>query len=295
MNMIVPDREKAEIPHQAELRQVVISASRDVLSRMRMAAADLRETLRLWPLVWTLSVMDIRLRYRGSLLGPFWLTLSTGVMIAAIGFVYSRLFHQNISEYLPFLTISLVLWNFVSTTTAEGCLSFTQAEGTIRAMRMPLSLHAARVVVRNLLVVAHNIVVIIIVFALFRTTPSLAAFSIIPACLLWAIDALALTLILGAVGARFRDIPPIVGSIMQIAFYVTPIIWSPTMLAHRGLSVVLVEWNPFYALIEVVRGPLLGQALEPVVWEIALGFSAVLALLAVAIFTRARPRIAYWL
>jgi lipopolysaccharide transport system permease protein len=295
MNMIAPDREPAEILRQAAIRPVVITASHDVAGRIRMAGADLQETFRLWPLVWTLSVMDIRLRYRGSLLGPFWLTLSTGVMIAAIGFVYSHLFHQNMSAYLPFLTISLVLWNFISTATAEGCLCFTQAEGTIRAMRMPLSLHAARIVVRNLLVVAHNIVVIVAVFALYRTVPSMAAFSIIPACLLWAVDALAVSLVLGAIGARFRDIPPIVGSVMQIAFYITPIIWSPAMLAHRGLSLVLVNWNPFFALVEIIRGPLLGQPLEPVVWAVALGFSGLLALLAAAVFIRARPRIAYWL
>ncbi len=86
--------------------------------------------LRLWPLVWTLSLFDIRLRYRGSLLGPFWLTLSTLVMVATIGFLYARLFHQNVSGYLPFLSISLVLWSFISTITAEGSVCFTQAEGT---------------------------------------------------------------------------------------------------------------------------------------------------------------------
>ena len=143
--------------------------------------------------MWTLSLFDIRLRYRGSLIGPFWLTLSTAVMVGAIGFLYSRLFHQNVAAYLPFLSISLVLWNFVSTLTANGCICFTQSEGMIRGMRMPLSLYAARVVIRNILVLAHNIVVIVVVFAIFRTVPSLAAFTVLPACALWMIDAMAIT------------------------------------------------------------------------------------------------------
>jgi lipopolysaccharide transport system permease protein len=215
-------------------------------------------------------------------------------MVGAIGFLYSRLFHSNIAAYLPFLSISLVLWNFINTITSEGCLCFTQSEGMIRAMRMPLSLHAARVVVRNVLVLAHNIVVIVIVFAIFRTIPSLASFSILPACALWLVDAMAISLLLGVFCARFRDIPPIVGSVVQIAFYLTPVMWSPLMLVHRGISLVLVKWNPFFALLEIMRGPLLGQQLEPTAWFVALGYSVILILLSGFVFTRARPRIAYW-
>ncbi len=259
-----------------------------------MAYRDLRDTLHLWPLVWTLSVLDIRLRYRGSVLGPFWLTLSTAVMIGALGFLYSRLFHTDIHAYLPFLSLSLVCWNFIQTLTSEGCTCFTSSESMIRAMRMPLSLHAARVVVRNILVLGHNIIVIVAVFAIMRTVPGVYSFTIIPAFALWIVDALAISLFLGVLCSRFRDIPPIVGSIMQIAFFVSPIIWSPTILAHRGLGIVLVKWNPFFALLEIVRGPLLGSPLEVGTWLIAIGYSVVLVALAAISFTRARPRIAYW-
>ena len=296
--MIVPEQGSAEMDISqaptASGRPVSITATHSWRGRLGLVGADISEMLRLWPLVWTLSLFDIRLRYRGSLLGPFWLTLSTAVMVGAIGFLYSRLFHQNVAAYLPFLSISLVLWNFISTLTADGCICFTQSEGMIRGMRMPLSLYAARVVVRNVLVLAHNIVVIVVVFAIFRTVPSLAAFTILPACALWAIDAMAICILLGIFGARFRDIPPIIGSIVQIAFYLTPVMWNPTMLQHRGVSIVLIQWNPFFALLEIVRGPLLGLQLEPNAWFVALGYSAILVLLAGFVFSRARSRIAYW-
>ena len=242
---MVPDEGKAEMDISqaptASGRPITITAAQDWRGRFNLVAADIAEMLRLWPLVWTLSLFDIRLRYRGSLLGPFWLTMSTAVMVGAIGFLYARLFHQNVAAYLPFLSISLVLWNFISTMTAEGCLCFTQSDSMIRAMRMPLSLYPARVVVRNILVLAHNIVVIVVVFAIFRTVPSLASFTVLPAFALWVIDAMAINILLGIFGARFRDIPPIVGSIVQIAFYLTPIIWNPTMLMHRGVAKILIE------------------------------------------------------
>jgi lipopolysaccharide transport system permease protein len=297
MNMIAPDQGKADLDISqtaGSQRPISITASDNWRCRSIMAWKDIAEALRLWPLVWTLSLLDIRLRYRGSLIGPFWLTMSTAVMVGAIGFLYSRLFHQNVASYLPFLSISIVLWTFISTITAEGSVCFTQSEGMIRAMRMPLSLHAARVVMRNILVLGHNIVVIALVFAIFRTIPSMAAFSVLPACALWVIDAMAMTLMLGTIGARFRDIPPIVGSIVQIAFYLTPVMWNPVMLSHRGLSTIFVNWNPFYALLEIMRGPLLGQPLEPRIWGVALVYSVVLIILAGIVFMRARPRIAYW-
>ena len=159
---------------------------------------------------------------------------------------------------------------------------------------MPLTLHAARVVMRNLFVLAHNLVVIVVVFAIFRVVPSKAVISVIPALLLWLVDGMAVCLLLGVFGARFRDIPPIIASVVQIAFYVTPVIWSPTMVMHRHIGRVLVEWNPFYAMMEILRGPLLGSPLEPAAWGVALGYSALLVLLSALTFTRARARIAYW-
>jgi lipopolysaccharide transport system permease protein len=298
MNIITPDAAKADQPAFAfagqSAPQITIKAAHSWASRLRNAVDDVAEMWRLLPLVFTLSFLDIKLRYRGSLLGPFWLTLSTAVMVGAIGFLYASLFHQDVSQYLPFLTISLVLWNFFNTITAEGCTCFTSSEGMIRAMRMPLSLHAARIVIRNIIVLAHNIIVIVIVFAIFHTTPNLDSFSVLPASLLWTIDSFATVLLLGAIGARFRDIPPIIGSIVQIAFYLTPIMWAPSMLAHRGIAQVFINWNPIFALLEIIRGPLLGQAIEPHCWLVACLYSVMVCGIAFYVFTRARPRIAYW-
>ncbi len=299
MNLITSDPASLEVPpcdpSQAAPTRIVISASRNWRDSLRLASEDISDTLRLWPLVWTLSLFDIRLRYRGSMLGPFWLTLSTAIMVGSIGILYSRLFHQQVQAYLPFLTVSLVLWNFISTITAESSVCFTQSESMIRAMRMPHSVHAARVVMRNVFVLAHNLVVIVFVFFIFRTIPNWASFSLFPASMLWFLDAFAISLLLGMMGARFRDIPPIIGSIMQIAFYLTPIMWNPVMLIHRGLALALIELNPFYSLLEIVRGPLLGLPMEPQAWHMAVGYSAFLIVTTGLVFAQARSRIPYWI
>src|SRR5271165_3280390 len=135
------------------------------------AIADVMDGLRLWRLAVTLGWLDIKLRYRGSLLGPFWLTLSTAVMIGALGGLYAGLFHMDMHDYLPFLTLSLVLWSFLATLVADGCTCFTASEQLILSVRMPLSVHALRVLVRNLLILAHNVVVVVAVYIIFSVQP----------------------------------------------------------------------------------------------------------------------------
>ena len=263
--------------------------------RLRLALQDIAETWRLRRLVWTLAFLDIKLRYRGSVLGPFWLTISTGVMIGALGFVYSKLFHTDLKTYLPFLSLSLVIWNnFISALVNDSCVAYTTADATIRGMRMPLSLHAARVVVRNLLILAHSVVVIVIVFGLMDTWPGGVAAMALPGLALWLVDGFAVGLLFGGFCARFRDVPPIIQSVMQIVFFVSPIIWSPSILAHRGIGVILLNANPFYDILEIVRAPLLNHMPGLETWLAALGYSAALLVLTALFFIRARGRIAYW-
>src|SRR5580693_918062 len=90
-----------------------------VAARHRFALIDVLAGLRLWRLAWSLGWLDNRLRYRGSMLGPFWLTISTGVMVGSLGFLYSALFHMELRDYLPFLALSQVLWGFLGTLVAE--------------------------------------------------------------------------------------------------------------------------------------------------------------------------------
>src|SRR5262249_17760674 len=155
----------------------------------------------------------------------------------------------------------------------EGCSCFTSAEGMILALRMPLFLHALRTLVRNVLVLAHNVVVIVLVYVYFAIHPGWDAFLALPGLAVWVVHSLAICLPLGSFCARFRDIGPIVGSIMQIAFFLTPVIWQPEQL---GDSQYTLDYNPFFALLEIVRAPLLGHIASQAVWISAILYSLLL-------------------
>jgi lipopolysaccharide transport system permease protein len=269
-----------------ELRPLPTAAARHA-----MAVRDMAGGLRLWRLAAVLGWLDIKLRYRGSALGPFWLTLSTAVMVGSMGVIYAALFHMNLREYLPFLAVSQVLWAFLASLATEGCTAFLQSEAMIRAIRMPFFVHAIRVVVRNILTLAHNLLVIAVVFVVFRMWPGMWGLLAVPGFCLWIVDGLALSILLGTFCARFRDIPPIVASVIQIAFFVSAVIWKPQQL---GPNMGVLVFNPFFTLLEIVRAPLLDEPMRIRIWISALGYSALLCGLTGLLFSRVRGRLAFW-
>ena len=269
-----------------------ITASPARSDRILSAAADLLDGLsRSW--LWmTLAHQDLKLRYRGSILGPFWQTITTAVMIGAMGFIYAKLFNTPLEDYLPLLTAGLVFWQFTSGMITEGCSTFYSVQGIIQQVKLPFSLHAYRLVYRNLLILLHNFVIIPIVFAIFPQSISwLRVLELGPGLVLILLNGVWVSILLGMISARFRDVPPIVASIVQVVFYITPIFWPAAALGENRW---LAEFNPIYAAIDVMRAPLLGQPTEPYSWLIlaivtVLGWAGTFAF-----FARFRTRIAYW-
>jgi ABC-type polysaccharide/polyol phosphate export permease len=114
---------------------------------------------------------------------------------------------------------------------------------------------------------------------------------LVPAFLLFAVNGLWISTLLGLASTRFRDIPPIIGSVLQLLFFMTPVIWPADALGElRAIAI----WNPLFAAIDVVRAPLLGVPTTPTSWPLLLGVTALGSGLAFAMFARFRTRIAYW-
>jgi lipopolysaccharide transport system permease protein len=265
----------------------------DAAQPRRRAAAleDLATGLRRWRLPAALARLDIRNRYRGSVLGPFWLTLSTAVMVVGLGLLYSSLFKMELASYLPFIAVSLIVWNMISQTVTDACTSLTSAEGIIRQLPLPFSVHVLRCVFRNALITAHSLPLVFLVFLACGTMPGAEVLLLIPGLALVVVNAFFVALFLGMLCARFRDIAPIVGSVMQLAFFMSPVLWKPELLGDKAVWLPL---NPFYVLMETVRGPLVEGGVPALVWLSATLYTLLVAGAALAFFIRFRGRIAFW-
>lgn len=259
--------------------------------RLERALEDLSIGFQRWRLAAALARLDIRNRYRGSVLGPFWLSLSTAIMVVALGLLYSTLLKLEVADYLPFLAVSLIIWNLISQIVGEACTSLTASEGIIRQLPLPFTVHALRCVFRNAVVAAHSLPLILLVFFACDRFPGPEVMLALPGLMLVAVNAFAVTLFLGMLCARFRDIGPIVGSVMQLAFFMSPVLWKPELLGPRARWLPL---NPVYTIMETVRGPLVEGGASPLIWASAVGFTMLICATAFVFFVRFRGRIAFW-
>jgi lipopolysaccharide transport system permease protein len=260
--------------------------------RLQLAVMDLVGTIALWPLWVRLGWHDILYRYRRSLLGPFWFTANTAITIVALGIVYSQILKMPIRELMPYVCVGLLIWGFVSAILHGSGEVFSGAESYIKQVRLPYLLYVFRFIWSKTIIFAHDLPIFVVVIAYFGMWPGAVALLAIPGFLLLTLNGALVTVTLGMASARFRDVPRIVTSLAQITFLITPILWTPDLLGPR---IYLAYCNPFFHLIEIVRGPLLGSlpSIETV-WVVVL-ITALNLVVTVLLFSRYRARIAYWL
>lgn len=256
-----------------------------------LALRDLTDgfrSTRVWAM---LAWFETRQRYKRSTLGPFWLTISTGALVAGMGPLYGRLFGQELGAYFPFLAIGFIVWQLISSLINEAGQVFIAAEPYIKQIRLPFTLHVLQMIWRNLLIFAHNFVIAIVVLLWFPPAQLWPPLLALPGLLLVLLNGLWAGLLLGTLCARYRDIAPIVSSVVQLAFFLTPILWKREMLGSHQWA---VDANPLYHMVELVRAPLLGEVPPAASWLIVMLITAGGFALALLAFARYRARIAYW-
>lgn len=241
-----------------------------------------------------LGWQDVRLMYRRSVLGQFWITLSMAVTFVAIGSVFGLIFGSPVVQYLPFLGCGLVLFNFVSLIINEGAVAFIAGEAFIRQLPLPPIIFFLRSIWKTIFVLLHNSVALAVLLVIFPPESSPAVLLVVPALLIAGGGTAGLALALAMLATRYRDVPQILSAIMQVLFYLTPIVWLPESLPEQARSVILTL-NPFYHMIQIMRQPLLGQAPTLQEWAVAGGLALVFIAIGAAAYARFRNRLAFWL
>lgn len=255
-------------------------------------ALDVVGGVRVWRMWWMLAKNDVVRRYRRSRVGQLWLTLSMAAMIFGMGVVYASLFNTSMSNYLPHLGTGLVLWGLISTIITESCLSFTENESIIRQIALPRFTYLMRTIARNIFVFAHNLLILPILYIMFGSSLNWHILLFVPGLLLVLINLAWVGYILAILSARFRDIPQIVQSIVQVAFFVSPVVFKPSQLRVDHPVLVL---NPFASMLDVTREPLLGNLPSPTSYAILLGLMVFGWLIALLFAGRFSHRVVYWL
>jgi len=244
-----------------------------------------------------LGWQDIKQRYRRSVLGPLWITISMGVIALGLGLLYSMLFQTPIQTFLPHVAVGLLIWNFISGCILEGSEVFIANEGLIRFLPAPLSLHVYRLIWRQTLFFLHNLVIWVVLMIIFPHPLGWSLLLAFPAFALLVINGGWIAILSGILATRFRDIPPIIASVVQLVFYMTPIVWSVDVLPDTPAvqeRARLVELNPVFHFMEILRRPLLGQSTEWRYWAVVGVITIVGWTVGLICMRNYRARVAYW-
>lgn len=264
----------------------------DAQRRRPQAVEDLRDGLANWYLWGSLGIHDIRSRYRRAYLGPLWLTLSLGVMTLAIAVLFGGVFQRDLATFMPYVAVGLVVWGLISNTIVDASNAFIHKSDMARNLTFPLSIHVIRALWRNLIVLGHNILVPIALIPFVTFGFNINSWLAIPGFVLVVLNLGWAAFILAVISTRYRDIPPLVINLLQLIFLLTPVFWSIDLLPER---LAFIAWNPFFAMIDLIRAPLLGAAPMASSWWIALAGIVVGYPLAIHLWRLAHWRITYWL
>jgi ABC-2 type transport system permease protein len=245
-----------------------------------------------------LGLQDVRQGYRRSVLGPLWITISMAVTAFALGILYSALFAQDLRSFLPYVATGLIIWTFIAGCINQGTEVFIRNEGLIKHLPSPLSVHVYRMVWHQVLLFAHNLAVYAVLMAIFPRRLGFEALLAIPALAIIVANGLWVAFLVGIIATRFRDIPPVMASLVQLMFFMTPIVWVYADFRDRGGTVAerarLAEFNPFLHFLEILRAPMIGDPIVARHWIVALAITVLGWALALLAMRNYRARVPYW-
>jgi ABC-type polysaccharide/polyol phosphate export permease len=238
---------------------------------------------------------EIRRRYRRTVLGPFWMTASLSILLFSMGIIWSQLFGQEMATYMPFLAAGVICWSLFAAFVNEGCTLFLTGANLITTMQFPYSVLACSMMWRNVIVLLHNLLVLVAVYVFWWIPVHPAVLLFIPGLFLVGLNGIWIGTLLGLMSTRFRDIPNLVAGLLQVVMLITPIFWSPDSLKGRASHTMIVEYNPVYHYIEVMRAPLLGHAPGLTSYAVVIAGTVIGWWVTLMMYSRFRRRIPYWI
>lgn len=260
--------------------------------QFKLALQDFWDALKSYRIWWYFAWMEVKQRYRRSIIGPWWISISMLIFIVAMSMVYSRLFHENTDDYIVFFTSGFLFWTYISSSINESTEILKNSQQFIKQLNLPFCFYIFKHITRQIIFLAHNLVVYILVIIYFKKMPNLDVLLVIPGFILLTLNLFWISLLISLISTRFRDMIPIVTSCMQIAFFITPITWMPKLLNPHSF---IMNLNPFVYFIEVIRTPLMGGAPMLRFWFADSTLVIIGFLFTMLIFSRCRTKIAFWI
>ena len=203
---------------------------------------------------WPQALDTLRHRFSRSKLGPLWVILNSVIYITTLSFIFSNVFGDDFDKTLLYIATGIIFWNYMSTSLMDCCNAYIENISGIQNTTTPLLSYPLRSLSINFLYLLLNLIFLFLITLLFGNAGIYNLFGFLVGLLLVCLNVSILGIFLSLLSTRFRDTPFLMSNLLQVMFFATPIIWSLDKLEQR---IYILELNPFFLLIELIRGPLL--------------------------------------
>jgi len=244
-----------------------------------------------WRVIWFISFTDLKAKYRRTLLGPLWIVIGLAAGSIGLGFLWSVLWDVPTEEILPRITVGFLVWIFISTSIIEGSNSLISQEPVIKNLALPFSFFPLLSLCRQVINFLHSLIIVLILYLIYPPPDFINLLWFLPAITLTLLNIFLVTFFLSILSARFRDIPPMIASVMPMLFFLSPVLFR----IQQAESLSWLMWlNPLTYIITVLRDPLLGQRPELIFFGAMGIFVALTYILLAFLIDKKINNIVYW-
>ncbi len=260
---------------------------------------NLTELYQYRALLFALSTRELKARYRASVLGFLWTFLNPTLNMLVYVLVFGVLMKSNVKHYAYYLFTGLLPWIYFSTSVMGGTSSVSDRRDLLTKVRFPAQVLPATVVLTNLLNFLLSLPLLLGLGLVFGVMPTWHVIFLVPVLIVQTFFTLALTYFFAALNVAFRDLQHIVGNLIQMMFFLTPVLWDlksvPAIgsLTREESQSLVMTFNPMASVISAWRDIFYEQTVPN--WQ-PLGTVAVLSLvvmyISAGVFERRREEFA---
>jgi ABC-type polysaccharide/polyol phosphate export permease len=256
----------------------------------------IEEAVYLWRyrgLVHELIIRDIKVRYKRSVLGIVWTMLAPLLNMIALTLVFSAILRTAVANYPVYFMAGSIFWAFFSQTTTTAASQTMASNELAKRMFVPRSVFIASALGGGLVNLVLSLVPLILILIVtgfpFHATWAFLPVSIFVITLFTA----GISLLLFAVTSRFADVREMYAVVVQTWFFLTPIVYEPSIVPYRYR--VILSLNPMYHLIQIFRKPIYdGVTPSVTLLGASLAFSAVTLVTGWVFFCHRTDKMARW-
>lgn len=241
-------------------------------------------------LIYNFSMMDLKIRYRNSILGFLWTVLEPLLILTILYLVFTNIFDTKIDNFPLYILLGLILWNMFQKGTTIGLNSLVSRSGIITQIYFPREIPAISASLTSLYMVFFEIIIFGLFLVAFQFTPSVTILILPLIILLEFVLLLGTNLALSVLNARFKDIQFIWAVVLQGGFFLTPIFYKLDILPEPLQQVLY--FSPLVHIVEMAHDVVLYDKL-PSLENVGMGIITSFAVLLIGylIFRKMEPRV----